>query len=370
MLALSATFASEVWTAGRVVTDLCWSPAHRELLLASYSVPVSSAASGGATSVSAAPSSTGAPGSSPPPDGLIMVWSKHLTTRPEVILRAPTAILCALFAPHHPNLVVGAGHSGQIFLWDLREPRSPVLQTPLSGMAHSHPVLSMSMIGSPASASLVTLSDDGRLCSWTLDQLAQPQETLDLVHPVAEGADVEEVAVACAAFQPAETAALWVGEEGGMLYRVDRYDQATSKAGVLHQPLEGGHESLVTALHFHPMERYKHLLLSCSADWTIKLWDAKVCVRELDLSRLPVYRSIFLTRPPPYTRNTPTTSISGRGRWCARCRPWSTGRGTCWMCAGPHATRPCLRPWTGRASCMCTTCCRMMRWVGRAPSPL
>lgn len=38
----------------------------------------------------------------------------------------------------------------------------------------------MNVVGTPNAHNLISVSTDGRLCSWSLDMLSQPQETLDL----------------------------------------------------------------------------------------------------------------------------------------------------------------------------------------------
>jgi hypothetical protein len=61
--------------------------------------------------------------------------------------------------------------------------RIVVLKTSLSSNAHTQPVLCMKMIGSTNAHDLVTLSSDGRLCSWSVDNLQQPIEAINLICP-------------------------------------------------------------------------------------------------------------------------------------------------------------------------------------------
>ncbi|CAG11116.1 unnamed protein product, partial [Tetraodon nigroviridis] len=76
----------------------------------------------------------------------------------------------------HPNLVVGGTYSGQIVLWDNRSHRrTPVQRTPLSAAAHTHPVYCVNVVGTQNANNLITVSTDGRMCSWSLDMLSQPQ---------------------------------------------------------------------------------------------------------------------------------------------------------------------------------------------------
>lgn len=120
-------------------------------------------------------------------------------------------VMSAGFAKFHPNLVVGGTYSGQIVLWDNRSnKRTPVQRTPLSAAAHTvikltlhfvplkaaffkpfhgfenelvhlfifctqHPVYCVSVVGTQNANNLISISTDGKMCSWSLDMLSQPQ---------------------------------------------------------------------------------------------------------------------------------------------------------------------------------------------------
>jgi len=64
----------------------------------------------------------------------------------------------------------------QVILWDMRSNRRiPVQRSPLSSQAHTHPVYCVSVVGTENAHNLITISSDGKLCSWSLDMLSQPQ---------------------------------------------------------------------------------------------------------------------------------------------------------------------------------------------------
>lgn len=111
--------------------------------------------------------------------------------------------MSAAFAKFHPNVVVGGTYSGQIVLWDNRSnKRTPVQRTPLSAAAHTvprvfgrpllpaqlkqqfeklsfivlkHPVYCVNVVGTQNANNLISISTDGKMCSWSLDMLSQPQ---------------------------------------------------------------------------------------------------------------------------------------------------------------------------------------------------
>ncbi len=83
--------------------------------------------------------------------------------------------MTAFFSKFSPTLLVGGTYSGQVVLWDIRAKTTPVQQTPLSSIGHTHPVYSMDIVGTKNAHSLVSVSTDGKLCVWSLENLLQPQ---------------------------------------------------------------------------------------------------------------------------------------------------------------------------------------------------
>ncbi|KAG8856364.1 hypothetical protein FRB91_000885 [Serendipita sp. 411] len=167
-------------------------------------------------------------------------------------------------------------YSGQILLWDTRAKHLPVLKTPLSAAGHTYPVYAMQMVGTQNAHNLITSSTDGMVYSWLVDMLAQPQESLELVHTGHNKTD--EVAITTLDFPDNETTTFWVGTEEGNVYQANRYDRAGSKAGLNQHDVYKGHHGPVMGLNFHPLAGpvdFSDLFLTCSVDWTIKLWRAK-----------------------------------------------------------------------------------------------
>lgn len=87
-----------------------------------------------------------------------------------------------------------------------------------------------------------------------------------------------EVAITTLDFPDNETTTFWVGTEEGNVYQANRYDRAGAKAGLNQQDIYKGHAGPVMGLHFHPLigpMDFSDLFLTCSVDWTVKLWRAK-----------------------------------------------------------------------------------------------
>ena len=211
------------------------------------------------------------------PDGLLQIWNQHLHSRPEYIFHSTSDILTAKFSPFHPNIIVGGTYSGQVLLWDTRSSRAgggaPVQKTPLTGSGHTHPVYSISIVGTQNAHNILTASTDGVVCGWAMDMLSQPQEYLELTTP--PPSKTEDLAPTTMSFPQADPTFFLVGTEEGGIYPCHRYDRAGAKAGTDQRLAYRGHAAPVMSTSFHPARGpvdLGDLLLSSSLDWTVKLW--------------------------------------------------------------------------------------------------
>lgn len=248
-LSQNRQFLDDRWSRYRTVTCLDWSKQHPELLVASYSNNEESPHE---------------------PDGVALVWNtKFKKTSPEYIFHCQSSVMSAGFADFHPNLVVGGTYSGQIVLWDNRSTkRTPVQRTPLSAAAHTHPVYCVKVVGTQNAHNLISISTDGTMCSWSLDMLSQPQDSMQLKHKQSK-----PVAVTCMTFPHNDVNNFVVGSEDGSVYTASRHG---SKAGI-NEAFEA-HQGPVTGIDCHQVQGrldFSHLFLSSSFDWTIKLWSLK-----------------------------------------------------------------------------------------------
>ncbi|XP_020280112.1 cytoplasmic dynein 1 intermediate chain-like isoform X9 [Pseudomyrmex gracilis] len=246
---LNRSFMCERWSRNRCVTSMDWSPQFPELLAASYN------------------NNDDTPND---PDGVCLIWNtKFKKTTPEFIFHCQSPVMSTTFARFHPNLILGGTYSGQIVLWDNRVlKRTPIQRTPLSATAHTHPVYCLSVVGTQNAHNLISISTDGKLCSWSLDMLSQPQETLEL-----HTKQSKAIAATCLAFPHGDVNNFVMGSEDGTVYSACRHG---SRAG-LTETYEG-HQGPVTGISAHAVQGgidFSHLFLTSSLDWTIKLWSLK-----------------------------------------------------------------------------------------------
>uniref|UniRef100_A0A8C6UK50 Dynein, cytoplasmic 1, intermediate chain 2a n=1 Tax=Neogobius melanostomus TaxID=47308 RepID=A0A8C6UK50_9GOBI len=248
-LSLNRLFMDEHWSKHRVVTCLDWSLQYPELLVASYN------------------NNEEAPHE---PDGVALVWNlKYKKATPEYVFHCQSAVMSAAFAKFHPNVVVGGTYSGQIVLWDNRSnKRTPVQRTPLSAAAHTHPVYCVNVVGTQNAHNLISISTDGKMCSWSLDMLSQPQDSIELVFKQSKA-----VAVTSMSFPLGDVNNFVVGSEDGSVYMSCRHG---SKAGI--SEMFEGHHGPITGINCHtaggPLD-FSHLFVTSSFDWTVKLWSTK-----------------------------------------------------------------------------------------------
>ncbi|EEB09929.1 dynein intermediate chain, cytosolic, putative [Pediculus humanus corporis] len=246
---LNRRFSDDRWTKNRCVMSLDWSPQYPELLVASYH------------------NNEDTPND---PDGVCLIWNtKFKKTTPEYIFHCQSPVTIANFARFHPNLILGGTYSGQIVLWDNRvHKRTPIQRTPLCSAAHTHPVYCLNVVGTQNAHNLISISTDGRMCSWSLDMLSTPQEVLEL-----QSKQKKAIAVTALAFPPNDVNNFVIGSEEGDVYQACRHG---TKAGVVET--YEAHQGPITGLDVHNSQGsidYSHLFLTSSFDWTIKLWSLK-----------------------------------------------------------------------------------------------
>uniref|UniRef100_A0ACB8FVD8 Cytoplasmic dynein 1 intermediate chain 1 n=1 Tax=Sphaerodactylus townsendi TaxID=933632 RepID=A0ACB8FVD8_9SAUR len=131
-----------------------------------------------------------------------------------------------------------------------------------------HPVYCVNVVGTQNAHNLITVSTDGKMCSWSLDMLSTPQESMELMFNKSK-----PVAVTGMAFPTGDVNNFVVGSEEGTVYTACRHG---SKAGI--GEIFEGHQGPVTGINCHmavgPVD-FSHLFVTSSFDWTVKLWTTK-----------------------------------------------------------------------------------------------
>uniref|UniRef100_A0A8C5BD89 Dynein cytoplasmic 1 intermediate chain 1 n=1 Tax=Gadus morhua TaxID=8049 RepID=A0A8C5BD89_GADMO len=188
-------------------------------------------------------------------------WSKH------------RVITCLDWSPQYPELLVASYNNnedaphepdGVALVWNIKFKKA----TPEYIFHCQHPVYCVNVVGTQNANNLITVSTDGRMCSWSLDMLSQPQESMELVYNKSK-----PVAVTAMDFPTGDVNNYVVGSEEGTVYTASRHG---SKAGICE--MFEGHQGPVTGISCHnavgPVD-FSHLFATSSFDWTVKLWSTK-----------------------------------------------------------------------------------------------
>uniref|UniRef100_A0A5F9CVB0 Dynein cytoplasmic 1 intermediate chain 1 n=1 Tax=Oryctolagus cuniculus TaxID=9986 RepID=A0A5F9CVB0_RABIT len=188
-------------------------------------------------------------------------WSKHrVVTCMDWSLQYPELMVASYNnnedAPHEPD--------GVALVWNMKFKKT----TPEYVFHCQHPVYCVNVVGTQNAHNLITVSTDGKMCSWSLDMLSTPQESMELVYNKSKS-----IAVTGMAFPTGDVNNFVVGSEEGTVYTACRHG---SKAGI--GEVFEGHQGPVTGINCHmavgPID-FSHLFVTSSFDWTVKLWTTK-----------------------------------------------------------------------------------------------
>ncbi|CAB3405911.1 unnamed protein product [Caenorhabditis bovis] len=252
LLHLAKVYYDETWTAKRLVTDMTFSENYPDLMAVSY----------------------GECDTPNKPPGVVVVWntkSKRVTA--EFIVYCQSEIRSVAFARFHAHLLLAGCESGQICVWDnrLTSRKLPINRSPLSTQAHTQPVSCLAVVGTRNAHNFVSISRDGKICSWNVDNLTQPVDGKELLTKEGKVAFATKMS-----FPVNEMQTFVVGTDSGEILLASRNgaDPNVIKADDAYK----GHSAPLTGIEFHRASGvvdFSHLFISSSNDWTIKLWSTK-----------------------------------------------------------------------------------------------
>jgi len=205
-------------------------------------------------------------------DSMILGWSVHVKRAPAFKLTAPLDVTQAQYCTFRSNIVIGGSYSGQVILWDTRKGETPVMVTPVMKETHTNPVFGINMLGTASSHQLVTVSNDGKMCTWNLEKMNAPVEksSLQVKEEVGDTAISKPISCTSVDFSQHDSEKFFVGGESGTMYSASRHSQNLNKIEAHHCP--------VTSVHCHPLTSADDagigngLVVSSSLDWTCRLW--------------------------------------------------------------------------------------------------
>ena len=248
-------FASES-TRSKHATSLCWHPQFTDLFTVSY----------------------GSYDFMKQGSGLIYCYSLKNTACPLYAFRTSSGVLCVDWHPTKPNLLCCGCYDGSVLVFDVQKrSKTPVYCSTVKSGKHTDPVWDVAWQGGDDHSkelSFVSVSSDGRVASWSLltSRELQMEILMELKPSNKREADIEEDSVVGLAggcsldFNKRTDYHFLVGTEEGKIHKCSKAYSAEYLNTFDAHP--GMAVYSIRCSHFHP-----HVFLSCSADWTVKLWD-------------------------------------------------------------------------------------------------
>jgi dynein intermediate chain 1 len=249
-------------TGHRMVTGLCWNTTHRDLFavsLGSYDFTRQSS-------------------------GVVCVYSLKNPSSPDYVYQVDAGVMCIDFNNTTATSLLACGmYDGSVCVFDLgrKDPktcgydRDPVIMSTLETGKHYDPVWQImwnKQEESSGTASFLSVGSDGVMMQWKLTTNELQVETLVTFKLVIKDDDaldetttVGNANTTCFDYAPDSVDQFVAGSEEGDIYKCST---AYSTEYLLTYE---GHDLCVYAVRyncFHPK-----VFISCSADWTIKLWD-------------------------------------------------------------------------------------------------
>jgi len=209
-------------------------------------------------------------------DGAIALWSLKNPTHPERVYSLPCGVTAIDWSAYHPFLLAVGLYDGNVAIFDMRsEEDAPILASGNNTEKHHDPVWQVQWIdkGMERGESLVSISTDGKVKEWTIKKGLEHNELMmmkEAARPDKDGGGenlISNLASGlCFDFSKLDPTMYLAGTESGMIYKCscsyyDSYMQEFT-----------GHEPGMPVYKIRWSPFAPNIFLSCSADWTVKLW--------------------------------------------------------------------------------------------------
>jgi dynein intermediate chain 4, axonemal len=268
------TFACDL-TSQRTVHVMCWCRGRkgasrhdhvtRDLLAVGYSAPKGPKPS--------TDSKLDAGASHSSPGGLVLLWSLRNPQHPERVLHLPSGVTALDFSSHHPNLLAVGLMDGSISIFDVHKEEhynEPILDTSNLAGRHSDPVWQLKWVdkGMEQREGLVSISTDGRIMEWSTSKglSATPLMVLKRVGNL-QGKISNQANGLSLDFVHGDASIYIASTEDGFIHKCSvSYNEH-------HLETYTGHTAPVYRVATSPF--LSNAFLSCSGDWTVKLWNLK-----------------------------------------------------------------------------------------------
>ncbi|XP_071844613.1 dynein intermediate chain 2, ciliary-like isoform X1 [Apostichopus japonicus] len=235
------------------VTSVCWNPKYRDLFAVTH----------------------GSYDFMKQTRGMILFYTMKNPSHPEYIYPTESGVMCVDVHPEHPYLVAVGFYDGSVAVYNVTlNNQAPLYHSTAKTGKHTDPVWQVAWQKDDLDNNLnfTSVSSDGRVVAWTLvkNELTFTdviQLTLDEVPQ--EGPDGTQLAPlgcgTCFDFHKQTDHLFLVGTEEGKIHKCSKAYNSQ-----FLDTFDAHHMAVYKVMwnHFHPK-----IFISCSADWTVKIWD-------------------------------------------------------------------------------------------------
>jgi dynein intermediate chain 1 len=210
--------------------------------------------------------------------GVVCCFSLKNSSHPEFTFTTESGVMCLDFHPQHPALLAVGCYDGTVIVYDVRNKANrPIYISTIKTGRHTDPVWQVNWQEEDLAKELnfYSISSDGRVANWVMSKnelKMEPVMQLKLVSTAKD--DPEESSLSglaggcCFDFNRFSEHLFIVGTEEGKLHKCSK-----AYSGQYLETYVGHHMAVYT-VRWNPF--HERCFLSCSADWTVKLWDHNI----------------------------------------------------------------------------------------------
>jgi dynein intermediate chain 1, axonemal len=239
------------------VTAMCWNPRYKDMFTVAY----------------------GAYDFLKQTSGLICCFTIKNPTWPEYTFTTESGVMCIDIHPNAPALIAVGCYDGTVMVFDIRLKTNskPIYQSTVRTSKHTDPVWQVKWHTDETAKnmSFYSISSDGRVTNWSLmKNKLEAEEVVKLTLMVDHEKELNQekkeqfqyglAGGMCFDFSPHLENLFLVGTEEGYIHLC-----STAYSGQ-YQKTYKDHYLAVYAVKWNTF--HKNVFLSCSADWTVKMW--------------------------------------------------------------------------------------------------
>eukprot|EP01147_Barroeca_monosierra_P009937 gene9937-2119_t len=218
-------------------------------------------------------------------EGMICCWSIKQPEYPHRIYRTLSTAMCLDFSSEHPEMLAVGLACGTVAVYDIKsESENPLLDTWHNSTSnkHTHPVWDIQFISmidkqgaDEQQEMLVSAASDGQVLRWYLRKGLEANPLVKVKRVASDSKAhhgnsktafiARQAGVMSMAFSPSDASMYFVGTEDGNIHKCSTSYSDTFLDSYF------AHTSSVYRLSFSPLNGTR--MLSCSADWSLHLWD-------------------------------------------------------------------------------------------------